>query len=184
MFLFEFGPKQLPPPGHTRQKSGHPLLQTLLKNRNKSSSDPRDKVFGLLGIVNSNSIGHDQLQINYNLPVKDVYSGVVQAVVGTTQRLDIICSSRPGVLVGGWNVRPEQLKLPSWAPDWSVCPSVRRFNNMGVLSELLAHLLPKRSSAQMDKFLQLKDFVWALSAYVEMCVTSEILQRTLKVGVI
>jgi hypothetical protein len=132
MFLFEFGPKQLPPPGHTRQKSGHPLLQTLLKNRNKSSSDPRDKVFGLLGIVNSNSIGHDKLQINYNLPVKDVYSGVVQAVVGTTQRLDIICSSRPGVLVGGWNVRPEQLKLPSWAPDWSVCPSVRRFNNMGV----------------------------------------------------
>jgi hypothetical protein len=126
------GPKGLPCPGNTTNRPANVLLNTLEENRSKMASDPRDKVFSLLGITNCESSGHNRLQIDYSRSVKDVYTGVVQAVVETTRCLDIICFSRPNVLInqGEENDKCAQPEMiPSWTPDWSVYPYVVNFKS-------------------------------------------------------
>ena len=105
----------------TKLVLGVPLLELLWKNRWKLASDPRDKVFGLLGLSDLSSSTHPGLKIDYNRTVRDVYIGVFQAIVDMTSKLDILCFSAPVAIQ--WN--PEailgtgQTVLPSWVPDWS-----------------------------------------------------------------
>ena len=105
----------------TKLVPGMPLLELLWKNRWKLASDPRDKVFGLLGLSDLSSSTHPGLKIDYNRTVRDVYIGVFQAIVDMTSKLDILCFSAP--VAAQWN--PEaipgtgQTVLPSWVPDWS-----------------------------------------------------------------
>lgn len=105
----------------TKLVPGMPLLELLLRSRWKLASDPRDKVFGLLGLSNLSSGTHPGLKIDYNRTVRDVYIGVFRAIVDITSKLDILCFSAPVAIQ--WN--PEaipsagQTVLPSWVPDWS-----------------------------------------------------------------
>lgn len=89
---------------------GMPLLELMWKKRWKLASDPRDKVFGLLGLSDLSSSTHPGLEIDYNRTVRDVYIGVFQAIVDITSKLDILCFSAPVAI---------QTILPSWLPDWS-----------------------------------------------------------------
>jgi len=104
----------------TKLVPGMPLLELLLRSRWKLASDPRDKVFGLLGLSDLSSSTHPGLKIDYNRTVRDVYIGVFQAIVDITSKLDILCFSAPAAIQ--WN--PEAILgtgrtvLPSWVPDW------------------------------------------------------------------
>ncbi|KAF3492286.1 uncharacterized protein GIQ15_01803 [Arthroderma uncinatum] len=76
-------------------------------------SDPRDKIFAGLGLLNESEISPD-----YNLPVEVIYTGITAYLL--KNRLDF----RPLNLLGTGSRRPN---LPSWVPDWSqpLDPSVR-----------------------------------------------------------
>ena len=105
----------------TKFVPGMPLLELLQKNRWKLASDPRDKVFGLLGLSDLSSSTHPGLKIDYNRTVRDVYIGVFQAIVDITSKLDILCFSIPVAIQ--WNpeaiLGTSQTVLPSWVPDWN-----------------------------------------------------------------
>ena len=99
----------------TKLIPGMPLLELLWKNHWKLASDPRDKVFGLLGLSDLSSSTHPGLKIDYNRTVRDVYIGVFQAIVDITSKLDVLCFSVPVAIQ--WNPEAilgiDQTVLPS-----------------------------------------------------------------------
>jgi hypothetical protein len=136
-------------------------------------------VFGLLGIVNDTCISHNRLQINYSRSVKDMYIGVVQAVIETTQGLDIICSSRPNAPVSSWNVQYRQPDLPLWIPDWSICSSVHRFNSIGIPFRAAGCSLAQVTFSSKGDILTAKGFcIGSISLYRDMCNLQDPLERT------
>lgn len=100
-----------------------PTLLFLLDHFHQSlATDPRDKVFGLLGMAASGDV--DDNVADYELSIEMVYSRLVQATIRRTTRLDILSfSSYPKYLPG----------LPSWSPEWT-----------SSVPGLLRHDLPKR----------------------------------------
>ncbi|KAI0443600.1 hypothetical protein F4803DRAFT_514715 [Xylaria telfairii] len=94
--------------GFKRQGMAYPNLLTLLDTARKARQfDPRDKIYGLLGMV------EDAIHVtpDYRLPLNEVYRDFVVEVIKTTGSLSIIyqrASSR--TIIPSW---------PSWVPDWS-----------------------------------------------------------------
>ncbi|PQE28157.1 heterokaryon incompatibility protein [Rutstroemia sp. NJR-2017a BBW] len=101
------------------------LSYLLWSFRDRKATDPRDKVYALLGMVealcNGNGAdGRDLLQtpstpemqqviFNYRAPVEDVYASVVKMIITTTKSLNVICACQG---------RSQFVR--SWVPDWSV----------------------------------------------------------------
>ncbi|KAK5654713.1 hypothetical protein OQA88_7037 [Cercophora sp. LCS_1] len=103
-----------------RQSVDAPLLQLLIENHEKLSTDPLDKVYGVLGLVDEPSRLHPGVKVNYGRTIRDVYMGVVQTIVETTAKLDVLCVSYPEIderLIPRFGAR--RTDLPSWVPDWS-----------------------------------------------------------------
>lgn len=86
------------------------LFHALQYNLTKLSTDPRDMVYGLVGLTIAAERG--KFKINYSATVVDVYTSVVKHEVSTSGRLDIITYAVPDI--------PSAHKTPSWVPDWSV----------------------------------------------------------------
>lgn len=86
------------------------LLDLLMAYRNLQATDPRDKVYALLGLLACFSHG---LQPDYTRAVVDVYRDTALMVMRADQNLDILAVSRVQVTDSCID-----LKLPSWVPDW------------------------------------------------------------------
>jgi hypothetical protein len=83
------------------------LKRVVRKYRHLKSMDPRDKIYGLVGLVaDPGDLG---LDMNYESPVHEVYINFVKTVVSVTLELDAICYFRP---------QENTFNLPSWTPDW------------------------------------------------------------------
>ena len=87
------------------------LLDVLARFRGASSTDPRDKIYGLLGLA------ADQFDIkpDYSKVLSTVYAEVVLAAIDRGKDLDIICQSQ-------WPVGAAEVRragLPSYVPDFS-----------------------------------------------------------------
>jgi len=92
--------------------------------RNRGVTDPRDKIYSLLGVLEetngsegcpvpgSQSIFKlEKLIIDYEAPVEDVYASLVDCVVSSTRSLNIICASQqPSLFKRSW--------VPNWAEAW------------------------------------------------------------------
>jgi hypothetical protein len=92
------------------------FLAFLLQCRQAIATDPRDKIYSLLGLAEELFDGHipdlstSALIIDYRATVEDVYSSLVRAVVEATQRLDIL----------GLCSRSEHGRIQrTWTPDWT-----------------------------------------------------------------
>ncbi|KAI8624574.1 heterokaryon incompatibility protein-domain-containing protein [Xylariaceae sp. FL1651] len=94
------------------------FLQVIRICRTKLASEPRDKVFGILGIL-SDSI-QKNFPLNYYASVRKIYTDVVKFVLDNTGRLDILCEA----IYFPLHTSSTRAKLPSWAPDWSHIPQV------------------------------------------------------------
>lgn len=91
---------------------GSGLFNVLVRHRSALASDPRDKVYGLLGLVTTqNSFG---IRPNYHIDVADVYFNVAVSIIIHSETLDILIVPR--------HINNE-IQLPSWVPDWSAGPS-------------------------------------------------------------
>jgi hypothetical protein len=81
------------------------LMQLLASTQSYLASDPKDKVFALLGFLQSTRFLPD-----YTLTVEEVYEAVVKYSIQFTGNLAILLLNR----------MPKRLLLPSWMPDFSL----------------------------------------------------------------
>ncbi|KAH7324421.1 heterokaryon incompatibility protein-domain-containing protein [Stachybotrys elegans] len=65
------------------------LIDVLARFRHTDSSDPRDKIYGLLGLV-SEKVGFN---VDYSKPYQQVYMEVTEWLINNSGNLDIICQS-------------------------------------------------------------------------------------------
>ncbi|KAI0818184.1 heterokaryon incompatibility protein-domain-containing protein [Xylaria sp. FL0064] len=91
------------------------LLEVLRICRTKLAAEPRDKVFGVLGILPESVQYHSPP--DYNASLREVYTNVVDLLLHTTRRIDVICNAIY------FPVYTRTVKLPTWVPDWSHIPS-------------------------------------------------------------
>ena len=85
------------------------LLHCLFIGLNKNVSDPRDKVFGLLGLADNNVTA--AISADYSKMVQDAYRDVARYVLQANGDLSIFSFAGLG--------RANVPGLPSWVPDWS-----------------------------------------------------------------
>jgi len=105
-----WGPYALHPtyPSGGLGTSSPDLFVMLQKHASKLASDPRDKIYALVGI----SIQRSTFPIDYSSSVRDVYMDLARTVITESQSLDIIYVVK--------KIEPlNEHGLPSWVPDWS-----------------------------------------------------------------
>jgi hypothetical protein len=84
------------------------LTHLLISERDKGATDPRDKVYALLGV--SGMSGCSQFSPDYSTTINELYAAVAVQLVQQSRGLRILSSSQP---------RYSTRNLPSWVPDWS-----------------------------------------------------------------
>lgn len=105
------GPKSLLISRYSPTASAPPLFDLLISHKSKQSTDPRDKVYPLVGISNSRETFGE---IDYSQSLREVFSHTARHVITTSKRLDIICVKQHNI---------NQFDLPTWVPDWTRAPS-------------------------------------------------------------
>jgi hypothetical protein len=108
------GPSSFPDIEHLMALGRNSLLEVLRACRRKLSENPRDKIFGILGILSNDTRG--RLNVRYDKSVKSLYLDVAQLIVSSTRRLDVI---REAIHF------PPQVSptdLPTWCPNWAQVP--------------------------------------------------------------
>jgi Heterokaryon incompatibility protein (HET) len=95
-------------PSTCRVLSTFPFL--LRTSSNLLATDARDKIYGLIGLMN---VDIPPIPVDYGKSVADVYKNVVSLLVQTTRRLDVLT-------FGGMNIveNISKFNLPSWVPDF------------------------------------------------------------------
>ena len=89
------------------------LLELMHNSRSNWSTDPRDKIYGLLGIAAEDQAYH--LDPDYERSVEDVYKEIALSFARKDNSLDFLSC------VEDYKWRVHQ-KLPSWVPDWTAHP--------------------------------------------------------------
>jgi hypothetical protein len=92
------------------------LLIVVRACRRKLASEPRDKIYGILGILPEHV--RKEFPVDYNKSIKQIYTNVVDFLFNTTERIDVICESIH------FPKQTSVAQLPSWVPDWSQSPEV------------------------------------------------------------
>lgn len=83
------------------------LLELLKLTHPFRATDPRDKVYSLLGFLAN--YNRKSLRIDYQCPVEELYIAVARTILTESPTLNILYS----------NLGKKALHLPSWVPDWS-----------------------------------------------------------------
>ncbi|KAK5689673.1 hypothetical protein LTR17_026177 [Elasticomyces elasticus] len=99
------------------------IVAVLTRAASSDCSDPRDHVYGILGMtttnLTSNRIPH--LIVDYHKSISEVYEDVVRYVMARDQSLDIL------LLDGAYGGLIEGSRLPSWCPDFSTARQRREW---------------------------------------------------------
>ncbi|KAK0624129.1 hypothetical protein B0T14DRAFT_495470 [Immersiella caudata] len=96
------------------RKSSPPLEQLLRSFRDRTATDPRDMVYGLLGIVRGEDIPSG-IQPDYTIGTDGLYSIVTRKVI---QRRGDLCWLGPHRFEDGASLHRKS-GLPSWVPDYT-----------------------------------------------------------------
>jgi hypothetical protein len=103
------GPSSFPQMDEIMQLGDKSLLGVLRACRRKLSENPRDKVFGILGLLSEAT--QREFPVDYSQSVKTVYTDVVDHLVTITDRIDVIRESIH------FPLHVNTTGLPSWCPD-------------------------------------------------------------------
>lgn len=118
-------------------------MNTLTSFRFRSCSDPRDKIFGLMGLLEP---GFRRLvHPHYDRPPEDLYIDVVLAFARNTGSLDIL-SCKHGS-------KPMELDFPSFVLDWTtqVIGAVHRASDQRVRYTLKSYYASQDSLPDLRK---------------------------------
>lgn len=102
----------------TQAQSDH-ILDMTVRSRRRQASDPRDKVFALLGISSGLDLEDPRIAIDYSKPVDRVFTDFASYLIESSGRYDVLSHA-------GYN----KGLTPSWAPMWSR----RRYRPRTILS--------------------------------------------------
>ena len=93
-----------------RRRSGNllDLFSLVVKYRRNKVTDPRDKIFALLGLARA--ADRDAFKADYTKSTAQVYTEFAKMVIETQKRVDILAFC---------NMHRKTPELPSWVPDWS-----------------------------------------------------------------
>lgn len=69
------------------------------------ASNPRDRVYGVLGLTQAL-----QLDVDYSLSVEATYERTTRCIISESRSLEVLSQA---------TLSQKKLKLPSWVPDWS-----------------------------------------------------------------
>ena len=94
------------------------LLELMHVSRSNRSTDPRDKIYGVLGIAAD--IGAHHIDPDYELSVEDVYRNLALSFIDKENNVDFLSA------VEDYKWRVHQA-LPSWVPDWTAHPRSTSF---------------------------------------------------------
>lgn len=117
-------------------KSDKDLLSFASLFRGNNSTDPKDKIYALLGLLEEVE-GSETYEItpDYNLAVEQAYIQVAEAILKHQRHLDLFGAVR----YSPFRMRRKSHDLPSWVPDWS--------DTMSIAAPLSARLSNNNSSA-------------------------------------
>lgn len=91
---------------------GVDLLWILHQLQYRQASDPRDKIYALYGLKNTNRI-EASTGVDYSLSVREVYTSfVLQSILSKNDLFPLLRISEA----------ERGSDLPSWVPDWSIAP--------------------------------------------------------------
>ena len=94
----------------------------LCLTRTRQATDPRDKIYSLLGLVqNSMAIASYCITPEYCTSVEEIYTTAAKRIVATDRNLEILSASNGFVM---------DSNLPSWVPDWRTNLFVKPINNV------------------------------------------------------
>ncbi|KAI0809957.1 HET-domain-containing protein [Xylaria sp. FL0064] len=100
------------------------LLRLLFYTTGSDSSDPRDRVFGLMNLVSGDSdLGVD---VDYNFTCAAVYTQLARHQIIHNKRLEFLTMAGLALYSG-------DLDIPSWVADWSKCDHI--YMNLGIQSK-------------------------------------------------
>lgn len=103
---------------------GLKLLEALTTQRQRKASDPRDKVYGVLGLCDSQA--RQNIVVDYNCSIFDCYSSSMMHDIRTSGYLGALCFS---------DIDENNKKdFPSWLVDWSLWTPA--LEEQGMLYEL------------------------------------------------
>jgi hypothetical protein len=98
------------------------LKHLLMCFRTRQTSDPRDRIYAILGLIDRYSSKTDELLPDYRKPVSEVYANVVRYYIKHHGQLDTILLKTS---------RDDSLShLPSWVPDWGQPLTVESFEDL------------------------------------------------------
>jgi hypothetical protein len=110
------GPASFPDRSMLALFGNESLLEVMRACRKKLSENPRDKVFGILGMLPEDV--QQEFPVDYSQSIKTVYTNVVAYLIFNTDCIDIIRESIH------FPLHVNSTGLPSWCPDWSHIPEV------------------------------------------------------------
>jgi len=84
------------------------LLSVLYRGRNCSATNPRDKVYALLGLIDQRV--SDAITVDYNQSPEDTFISLAVYLLGTQRRIDILLHVKDQSL--------DTRSFPSWVPRW------------------------------------------------------------------
>jgi hypothetical protein len=119
-----------------RKKSEHELLYLLRRHRSRECADPRDKIYGLLGLCPDREKSF--IIPDYSAPISQVYEDVTLNIIEKHGSLDIfgqICSRIFGGVELWRNINP------SWVPNWAAEDTypVGQFRNLEARQRKIIH---------------------------------------------
>ena len=100
---------------------GASLVDLLIEHRSRLSSDPRDKVYALLGLTQGESVtstrlhvssSYDDIYADYNKDVNELFREIASREIRRSKSLDILRACQ----------RRSSQVTTSWTPDWSLPP--------------------------------------------------------------
>ncbi|VUC21504.1 unnamed protein product [Clonostachys rosea] len=113
------------------QEGESKLLDVLARFRRTYCLDPRDKIFGLLGLVTD----HKDIKVDYEKPPGQVYADVTASLINHSGNLDAICQSPWSS--GRDHSRPAEDSfgsLPSWAINFLAGGEIELFAQRSIFN--------------------------------------------------
>ncbi|KAG5787634.1 hypothetical protein H9Q69_013306 [Fusarium xylarioides] len=98
------------------QSKGSKLMDVLVRFREMESTDPRDKIFGLLGLVTE----EHGINVDYMTSVPELYQQTTASLINLAGNLDILCQNPFERPQGPTALQKSQHKhkLPSWVAEY------------------------------------------------------------------
>ncbi|KAI1199853.1 heterokaryon incompatibility protein-domain-containing protein [Nemania serpens] len=144
---------------HDGQVEHIDLLQLLWDVRQLDATDPRDKVYSILGLIDPTEAQIEGLGPDYTISVEESYKRAALAIISYTKDLDVLITDcNPG----------SKLSLPSWVPDWNSLrsPSPSLIIRPGDRGDLRCKQFRASSSSQWDPEGKVHGDALKLSGYM------------------